>query len=259
MLDKCMINDQIHHVTHEINTPDTPVHLFFIHGGASDLSFWIKQFRYFKKYYNVTLIDLPGHGKSPYNGAEYTMGNIVTILFEFIRQHELKNIVLIGHSMGGCIAQRLVLSYPGHFLALVLLSTSTHFPECKKLYKKLKRDFIKTAELIYRSYMFTNNATAEYIQYTVNNIDTLNKRIVLNDYYVASQFNSTGEVRNITVPTLICCGENDRFVSKKQLEYLRKTIKGSKLVMYKNTGHMLPVEKNREVNATLNNFIKSLE
>jgi len=78
--------------------------LIFIHGWGCDLNTWKYQFDYFKDKYHLVLIDLPGYGQSDKVEQDYTIDLFAQSVSEIIRDLEIKNTVLVAHSMGLPIA-----------------------------------------------------------------------------------------------------------------------------------------------------------
>jgi len=60
----------------------------------------------------VFTADLRNHGLSPHSDS-FTYADMADDLYEFIRKHQLKEAVVLGHSMGGKAALYLELKYPG--------------------------------------------------------------------------------------------------------------------------------------------------
>ncbi len=46
-------------------------------------------------------VDLPGHGMNQADRSKVTLQSYVDSVAEFIERHDLKNVVLAGHSLGG--------------------------------------------------------------------------------------------------------------------------------------------------------------
>lgn len=75
--------------------------ILFIHGWCIDGSYWEKQIEYFSEKYNVYAIDLPGFGKSKAERTNWTIEEYADDVSAFIDTMDLKNVVIIGHSMSG--------------------------------------------------------------------------------------------------------------------------------------------------------------
>ncbi len=84
--------------------------LLFIHGWCIDGTYWENQVEYFSKNYNVYAIDLPGFGKSKAERTNWTIEEYANDVAAFIDTMNLKNVVIIGHSMAGEIMLQTALS-----------------------------------------------------------------------------------------------------------------------------------------------------
>ena len=71
-------------------------------------------------------LDQRGHGDSTNTGhsESYTLEQLVEDLRAFLEAHEIDQCDLLGHSMGGMVALRFVLAYPGRVASLVLMDTA---------------------------------------------------------------------------------------------------------------------------------------
>ena len=75
--------------------------LLFLHGWCIDGAYWGNQVAYFSKNYNVYAIDLPGFGKSKAERTNWTIEEYANDVTAFIDTMNLKNVIIIGHSMAG--------------------------------------------------------------------------------------------------------------------------------------------------------------
>jgi len=77
--------------------------LFFVHGSYIDQTYWDKQVDFFKANYRVITIDLPGHGASGKHREQWSIEGFGDDVVNVIRELKLKNVILIGHSLGGSV------------------------------------------------------------------------------------------------------------------------------------------------------------
>ena len=75
--------------------------LLFVHGWCINQSYWSKQFEFFCNRYALVSFDLPGFGNSGKNRNDWNIENYAQDVTALIDQLELKNVILVGHSMGG--------------------------------------------------------------------------------------------------------------------------------------------------------------
>ena len=85
--------------------------LIIIHGlfGMSDN--WNTLGKKFSEHYNVHLIDLRNHGRSPHSD-DFDYDVMCNDLHTYINDNQLKEPILIGHSLGGKVAMKFIFSFP---------------------------------------------------------------------------------------------------------------------------------------------------
>ena len=76
----------------------------FIHGWTCDRTHWRFQVPEFSKSFRVIAIDLPGHGASGTDRNSWSIEGLGGDVAAVVRGLELKQVVLVGHSMGGPVA-----------------------------------------------------------------------------------------------------------------------------------------------------------
>lgn len=103
--------------------------LVFVHGYTGDITDWRLQIAEFERDSRVLAIDLRGHGRSeaPADREAYTVGLMVDDVEELTRLVGFDRFHLVGHSMGGAIAQEIALRSPQRLLSLTLEDTAPKF------------------------------------------------------------------------------------------------------------------------------------
>src|SRR5690554_1487366 len=94
--------------------------ILLVHGLASNAGFWRYNIKELSKNNRVIAIDLPGYGKSDKGDYPYGMDYYASQIKQFIEKLSLKNVTLVGHSMGGQIGITLALNYPSVIDELIL-------------------------------------------------------------------------------------------------------------------------------------------
>jgi esterase len=72
------------------------------------------------EYHKVIVVDQRNHGRSPHADSQ-TYADMVQDLREFCDEHNLEEIILCGHSMGGKVAMLFALEYPAKVSKLAIL------------------------------------------------------------------------------------------------------------------------------------------
>ena len=103
--------------------------LVFVHGYTGDVSDWRFQIEAFAPTNSVLVMDNRGHGRSeaPKDRAAYTVGQMASDAEALAAEVVFERYHLVGHSMGGAIAQEIALASPGRLLSLTLEDTAYSF------------------------------------------------------------------------------------------------------------------------------------
>ena len=121
--------------------------LIFIHGLSSYVRAWERSIPELSKTSRCLALDLPGYGKSSKGHYPGTMEFYAEVIHQFIQKLHLKNVTLVGHSMGGQIAVTLALKYPADAQKLVLTSPAG-FETFTELEKQQLRTFYTVPSIV---------------------------------------------------------------------------------------------------------------
>ncbi len=99
-----------------------PNSLVFIHGLGSYAPAWSKMIPLLAEKFHCVALDLPNYGLSEKGDFPFTMSFFAGCVESFIQQLGLKNVMLVGHSMGGQIALTMALRKKVAIQKLVLLA-----------------------------------------------------------------------------------------------------------------------------------------
>jgi pimeloyl-ACP methyl ester carboxylesterase len=115
---KTQIHDQGVNIAYtDTGSGDTT--LLFVHGWCINKGYWSNQVAYFGKKYRVVAIDLPGFGESGKNRKDWSTTAFSQDIDSVISQLDLKNVILIGHSMAGDIVLQSAIDNPKKVIGLV--------------------------------------------------------------------------------------------------------------------------------------------
>ncbi len=236
-----------------IETYGKGIPIVFIHGaGGSSLS-WLAQKAYFEKTNRTVLIDLPGHGRSnaKSSGSIEAYARAVKGTLE---DNGIGPAYIAGHSMGGAVAMQMAISYPGLLKGLILIGTGARLKVYPEILEGVLEDKEKTARMIvdtaFSAAMPAALKERVFAEYMKNDA-----RTIFDDFTACDSFNVMGSLEAICVPTLVICGEDDRFTPPKYSRYLAETIPGALLALVEGTGHMVMIEKPGQVNKAIKGFL----
>ncbi len=97
--------------------------MIIIHGlfGMSDN--WNTLGKRFAKNYNVHLIDLRNHGRSPHSDI-FDYNTISRDILEYIDDNRLSNSIILGHSLGGKVAMKIAFDHTNYISKLIVVDIS---------------------------------------------------------------------------------------------------------------------------------------
>ena len=239
--------------------------LIFIHGAWANHLTWFNQLRYFAKYTEIYAYDLLGHGKSDKPRVEYTAQLYAEILKSIITQLAIKNPILIGHSLGGGIAQYFTLKYPNQVQKLVLL--------CTGVYLSLGRGPIKIhpAVLIFLRKVFSKLRWSAFLKimtkmsakHRIEGIEGVNLearmaatcsgKAMLSMVYYLMQYNISKQIISLKLPILFITGTKDTFFGQVPIY---RALPNAKVKIKLGGEHVLHLF-NGEVNKWILEFIES--
>jgi pimeloyl-ACP methyl ester carboxylesterase len=103
--------------------------LFFVHGYTGDVSDWRHQVAEFASTHRVLVMDHRGHGRSeaPTDRSSYTIEQMAADVEALAEELGFERYHLVGHSMGGAVAQEVALRSPGRLISLTLHDTGHVF------------------------------------------------------------------------------------------------------------------------------------
>jgi pimeloyl-ACP methyl ester carboxylesterase len=101
-----------------------------VHGGAAHAHWFDYVAPFFSPRYHVRALDQRGHGDSDWmDPPAYSYQDYASDLAKVAEQLDLRDFVLIGHSMGGMVSLVYAATYPGRAGRLVIVDTSMKLSE----------------------------------------------------------------------------------------------------------------------------------
>jgi len=102
---------------------DAEVTVVFVHCWMCNRSFWDAQLPALAGNYRTVTLDLPGHGEATSERTSWTIDGYGEDVAGLIRALELKEVVLVGHSMGGPVSLHAAALLPGTVRGIVAVET----------------------------------------------------------------------------------------------------------------------------------------
>jgi pimeloyl-ACP methyl ester carboxylesterase len=233
------------------------VPVVFVHGSGSNHSIWLPQVRALAPIAQPVAVDLPGHGRSDLPGRNTVdgYGDVILGLLDALR---FDRAVMVGHSLGGAIAQTLALSHPDRVAGLGLVGTGARLRVLPTILDGIVNDFEKTAPFIVEN-AYAPNLTDDMRTQAMAELRASNPQVTHDDYAACNLFDVMARLGEIRAPTIVICGKQDRMTPVKYSEFLVSKIPGAQLCLVDNAGHSVMIEQPEAVSRALFDFLKNLD
>jgi pimeloyl-ACP methyl ester carboxylesterase len=246
--------------------------MVFLSETACDGEVWkLYQVGEFSKDHRVITHDYRGTGRSSKPSVDYTTKMFAEDIVALMDYLKADDALVVGHSMGGRVAQLLALDYSTKVHKLVLASTGAHYPLTKGLPLKIMKEMIEWGyEKYERDHTILVGWTDEYVKNNPEKIANYLKVRMHNlcpvEFYLrhllARQSHDTSQrLKDIKQPTLILVGEGDRNMTSEinhrmSSEILAKGIPNAQLVVLPNERHSYFFSNPNEAHRVMREFIK---
>src|SRR5262245_39925912 len=112
--------------------------MVLVHGWCCSRAHMRGLAQHFAATHRVFSVDLPGHGEPPLRDVPLTFEGFARALADFLSAHELRDVILVGHSMGGVVAVHAASVCPDRVAAVVNLDGALPLrPEALAAYERL--------------------------------------------------------------------------------------------------------------------------
>lgn len=194
--------------------------------------------------------NLPGHFSE---GEPQTVGEFAQFIARYIRERDLHDVVLCGHSLGGAIAIQTALDRAVPLRALVLLGSSARLRVAPAFLRGFESDFYATARQV-ASYFFAD-PTAERIAWAADSMRRVGQAQTVRDFRACDAFDALERLGEITVPVMALTGEADKMTPPKFALALADRVPGAQARILAGAGHFLMVERPAETNHAIRTFL----
>lgn len=223
--------------------------LLLIHGLGGSHRIWSEDFlEALSRRFTVVAPDNRGSGRTSSGTREYSIDRMADDAAGLLSHLGVLSAFVLGHSMGGMIAQRLALDRPGMVDRLVLCSTNCGGLECIQPDRRVAEaleDGTGTLEEKACRYVSTLYPR-KYVDEHAEELREMTERYlqsieavedVPRQFMASVEFNACDEISRIGCPTLVACGALDAVIPAENSRILARRIPKARLLEYADTGH----------------------
>lgn len=202
--------------------------IVLLHGYLESLDIWDEFSAYLSRLYRVITLDLPGHGISQVHGEVHSMEFLADVLHGVLQKQGVERCFVVGHSMGGYVAEAFAAKYPEQLLGLVLFhSTPNTDTEQKRANRLREIQMIQADKKELIASLFAANCFAEENHKRMREvIEEFEEQITLheNEGVIAllkgmmARADQNEMLRKLNVPQLFVFGRQDQFIPLETAE-----------------------------------------
>ncbi|MFP6773549.1 MAG: alpha/beta hydrolase [Alphaproteobacteria bacterium] len=237
--------------------------LLFLHGIGGNHQSFDGQLPAFADRWRAVSWDMPGYGASP-PLDEMTFENLAHALARLLDQLDAPTAAIVGHSMGGMVAQEFMVHYPGRTSAVVLSGTSPSFGKPGKwrddflgqrlapLDRGLRpADFAK--ELVPN--LMSSNPPEAAVASAHASMSALPAETYRSALNCLVTFNQRDRLSDISCPTLALAGEFDAAAPTPMMEKMASQIPDCRYYCLSGVGHLANLEDPEQFNGAIRTFL----
>ncbi len=232
--------------------------VLLLHGLGGDHSIWAEVIERLSPDLHVIAPDLRGHGRSPMPpnstfSIEEMESDLVRLIIE--RTERAPHPVhVVGLSAGAFLALRLAREHPGRVKSLVLVNGAAYCdPHTKEIIQSWQTAFREGGDEGLMLRLIKDLYDRDWAEAHFEIVDRMHRQftepkvgVVVRWADQLTRFDMRGQLARLRVPTLILQGMSDVVIDPSHGRFLRQSIPGSELRLYRDTGHMMPIEKPQE-------------
>jgi esterase len=242
--------------------------LIILHGLFGQSDNWNSLARQFSELGNaVYTVDLRNHGLSPHSD-EWTYQSMSDDILELINDLDLKEVILIGHSMGGKVAMQFAMNHPELLNKLIVVDIAP------KYYPPHHGDILKALNAVDFNVVKNRKDAEALLSEYISDMGT--KQFLLKNIYwkedglLAWRFNldvitrkietvgqETPNYSSCNTPTLFIKGERSKYILDADLQQINDLFPSSEIKTIEGAGHWVHAEKPTDFFETVVGFLNS--
>ena len=211
---------------------------------------------------HVFAVDQRGHGDADRPTAGYSLATLADDVVAFMDAVAVPSAVLVGSSSGGYVAQQVAAGRPDRVAGLVLVGAPRSLQgrpafaeEIDRLSDPVDAAWVRDSLAWFPTY---HPVPQRYVDDRVRDGARLPAHVWRESFHGLCDATPPTDVATITAPTLVLWGERDELVTRGDAERLAAAIRGARLVVYEDTGHLVLWEQPERVAGDVTAFLETL-
>lgn len=242
--------------------------VLLLHGIGGNHTVWNDVIPGLAKEFLVLAPDLRGHGRSPNpSGSYFTFAEMLGDALRLLDDHHLSSAHIVGLSGGALLALRMTLDRPERVRSLVLVSGAAYTDaHTRSVAERWAETYAKEGPDRFALRLLKDLYYPDWVEANLDFADTVREQVKHQDFEPAVRwalamraFDERNRIASVARPTLIVQGMNDAVVDASHGRILRQSIPGAQIRILTETGHLVPVERPKELVDAIVPFVRSVE
>ncbi|HYG99655.1 MAG TPA: alpha/beta hydrolase [Terriglobales bacterium] len=220
----------------------TPI--VFLHGITDSWHSFEPVFPFLPADVRAIALSLRGHGDSSRPDQGYTPSHMAADVNAALAALGISRTVVVGHSMGSYVSQRLAIEHPGRVSGLVLIGTAPTFrgnSAVQSFWDEVVRDLDDPIDpAIAREFQESTVArplSPAFLETVVRESLKVPARVWREAFAGLMEAEHTAELAKVNIPCLLLWGDHDNFFSHEHQQAMLAAVPGCRLIAYEGLGH----------------------
>ena len=235
--------------------------LVFVHGYLGGSPQWASQLEIFSDDFNVITPDLPGFGLNASLESPLTIGGFAEYVLGELDKQDIKQFYLVGHSMGGMIAQEITKLAQSRVEKLVLYGTGPigvmpgRFETIEESRNRVAADGVESTARRISAKWFVGGENGRGYNGCAKIAVKASMQAAQAGLTAMETWSGVDELANIKADTLVLWGDQDKSYLWPLPEELWNEIPDASLSVIAGCSHAVHLEKPELFNAVLKDFL----
>ena len=243
--------------------------LLLVHGGSAHAHWWDHIAVELAQDYRVIALDLRGHGESGWvTPPSYEIDDYAADIAEVAEHLQLAPFILMGHSLGGLVAQTYAARHPSTLVALVIVDMGPRLQHNRRtqLLSRVPTPMYQDTNDLFRRFRLLpeeTHAAPQLLQHIARYgaRELADGRLTLKvdrATFVRRSHDISDQLCAITCPTLLVRGAESRALSAETAHEMQSCCLALQMAEIVNAGHHVFLDTPTEFLEAINHFLRSL-
>ena len=238
-----------------------------LHGYMESLDIWEPLAELLRPTFRILTLDLPGHGISQVKAAVHTMEFLADVLHDVLRRQQIERCFVVGHSMGGYVAEAFAQRYIEQLQGIVLLHATPNADTEEKRADRLREmALVQQGKKELIAQLFVPNSFAPSNRDRMHEqIEQMQAQIALTDDEgivallggLIARCDQNDMMRQLNLPELFIFGREDPLIPPEKALLLAEAHPQAEIAWLEHSGHMGHLEEPEQTAQIIQSFVLS--